>query len=108
LRITVYGPLELFNAIGLWFQEYDVYLQDPQECYRDARYCNPHKLSTAGTLESCPLLSEIIRERIGMVQFQEVVERPDLLDVLSEQDDLEETEEPNLIKSTLHRYPPRV
>src|SRR4051812_43983823 len=26
LTITVYGPFELFEPIGTWFQEYDVYL----------------------------------------------------------------------------------
>ncbi|KAF4437905.1 alpha-1,6-mannosyltransferase subunit [Fusarium austroafricanum] len=38
LDITVYGPLELFDEIGPWFEDYQVYLQDPRECHRDVRH----------------------------------------------------------------------
>jgi SWI/SNF-related matrix-associated actin-dependent regulator of chromatin subfamily A3 len=27
LDVTVYGPVDLFDTIGDWFQSYDVYLQ---------------------------------------------------------------------------------
>ncbi|RSM00791.1 hypothetical protein CEP52_008933 [Fusarium oligoseptatum] len=36
LEITVYGPLELFGEIGTWFDDYQVYLQDPREHQKQA------------------------------------------------------------------------
>ncbi|KAF3799117.1 hypothetical protein GCG54_00015297, partial [Colletotrichum gloeosporioides] len=32
LEISVYGPFELFDDTGGWFQDYEVYLQDPAIC----------------------------------------------------------------------------
>ncbi|RSL97570.1 hypothetical protein CDV31_012983 [Fusarium ambrosium] len=37
-EITVYGPLELFEEIGTWFEDYQVYLQDPRDCHIDVRH----------------------------------------------------------------------
>ncbi|KAL3595824.1 hypothetical protein FPOAC2_10194 [Fusarium poae] len=41
LEISVYGPLSIFEELGAWFEHYQVYLQDPRECHREVRYCNP-------------------------------------------------------------------
>jgi hypothetical protein len=103
LEITVYGPVELFETIGQWFQDYDVYLQDPRTCHLDVRYCNPQKLSS-DDFESCPLVSELVSQTSGLVHLQEVVERPDLLDSISSQADLKEAPRPSLIRAELHRH----
>ncbi|KAF2680949.1 P-loop containing nucleoside triphosphate hydrolase protein [Lentithecium fluviatile CBS 122367] len=103
LEVAVYGPYELFDEIGEWFQEYNVYLQDPHVCHSDVRYCNPHRLSVQ-SLHSSPYLSQVVAQASMIIHFQELVERPDLLDIISGQEDLVETLPSILIKTTLHRH----
>ena len=102
LYITVYGPVELFDEIGEWFQGYNVYLQDPQSCDLDVRYCNPQRLSSSD-LKVCPYVSHVVSLGSGLVQFQEIDEQPDLLDIISGQDDLEEATVPKVIRAVLHK-----
>ena len=102
LDITVYGPLDLFEEIGTWFQEYEVYLQDPRVCHLDVRYSNPQRLSS-DDLDSCPLLSEVVSQASRLVHLQDVMERPDLLDILSSHIELEETPQPAVIRTVLKR-----
>jgi hypothetical protein len=103
LEITVYGPYELFEQIGTWFEDYDIYLQDPRVCQWDVKYCNPQKLSS-NDLTACPLLSEVVTQRLGLINLQDMVERPDLLDLISSQDDLDESPQPSLITADMKRH----
>jgi hypothetical protein len=102
LEITVYGPLELFDEIGTWFEDYQVYLQDPQDCHIDVRYYNPHRLSS-DDLSSCPLVSEVILKGSKTLHLESMPQQEDLLDMLGSHDDLEETEQPKVIKGSLRR-----
>ncbi|KAF2868792.1 SNF2 family N-terminal domain-containing protein [Massariosphaeria phaeospora] len=103
LEITVYGPLELFEQIGDWFQEYDVYLQDPRECHLNVKYCNPQRLSS-DDLGAMPKVSEVVSNASSLIHFHDVVERPDLLEIISSQDHLEEAEQPALLRAALHKH----
>ncbi|RMJ17029.1 hypothetical protein CDV36_003298 [Fusarium kuroshium] len=103
LEITVYGPLELFDEIGTWFEDYQVYLQDPRDCHIDARYCNPHRLSS-DDLPSCPFLSEVISKGSKTLHLENMPQQEDLLDMLGGHDDLEETEQPQAINGSLRRH----
>lgn len=103
LNITVYGPLELFDEIGAFFQEYEFYLQDPgQVGERDVPYCNPHRLSS-DNLTTCLSLSEFLRQNSKLVGFEDILGQPDLLDILSSHADLEEAPQPTVIRTTLKR-----
>ncbi|KAI0020240.1 SNF2 family N-terminal domain-containing protein [Xylariomycetidae sp. FL0641] len=102
LDITVYGPMDLFDEIGTWFQEYEVYLQDPKFCHRDAPYCNPQKLSSEPSNE-WPLVSEVANAAT-MVLPVELPAQPDLLDVLSTHIDLEEAPQPSVVRTALKRH----
>ncbi|RFU25005.1 hypothetical protein B7463_g11336, partial [Scytalidium lignicola] len=102
-QITVYGPLELFEEIGSWFQDYEVYLQDPRACHLDVRYCNPQKLSS-DDLDSCQLLSQVISQIFMSAHLQDITQRPSLLDILSSNVDLEETSQPRAIRTTLKSH----
>ncbi|KAI1415220.1 SNF2 family N-terminal domain-containing protein [Hypoxylon sp. FL1857] len=82
LEITVYGPLELHKDIGSWFQEYEIYLQDPRICHLDVRYYNPQRLSS-DDLDACPLVSEVIHSASSLVLSQPVAGQSDMLDILS-------------------------
>lgn len=102
LDITLYGPWELFEQIGIWFQEYGVYLQDPRECHLDVKYCNPHRLSS-GDLSSCLLLSQVMSHTNISSYLQDITQGPDLLDILSSNVELEETSQPRAIRAILQR-----
>lgn len=102
LEITVYGDSDLFEQIGIWFQAYGVHLQDPRVCHHDVKYCNPHRLSS-DDLDSCPLLSRVISNELKSFSFQGIMEGPDLLDILSNNVDLEEAPQPAAIKTALQR-----
>ncbi|KAH8126281.1 hypothetical protein LI328DRAFT_166248 [Trichoderma asperelloides] len=103
LEITVYGSSALFEQIGIWFQEYGTYLQDPRACHHDVKYWNPHRLSS-GEFESSPLLSQAISHAFKSSSFQGITEGPDLLDILSSNIELEEAPQPAPIQTTLQSH----
>ncbi|KAF2441419.1 hypothetical protein P171DRAFT_474960 [Karstenula rhodostoma CBS 690.94] len=103
LSITVYGPMDLLDEIGDWFQSRNVYLQDPIASHFDVPYCNPHRLSSID-LGSCSRLVDVVSESSRLLHFQDVPERPDILDLITGQDDLDETEPPETIRTGLHRH----
>ncbi|CAG1982698.1 unnamed protein product, partial [Fusarium graminearum] len=102
LNITVYGPLNLFGEIGKWFQEDDIYLQDPDLCHLDTRYCNPQRMSSFD-FSSCPMVSEIIANSFILTP-KELPEPSDFMDILSSHVDLEETPQPSAIRAVLKRF----
>lgn len=103
LDITIYGPEDLFEDIGSWLQEQDLYLQDPRQVHFDAKYYNPHKLSV-DDIDSCPTVSEVVRQSSRSLLLQDVPDRPELLDLLSNGSELEETQQPVVICSQLKKY----
>lgn len=103
LDVTVYGPNDLFESIGSWLQDYDVYLQDPRTIDLDVKYRNPHRLSST-ELSSCPSVSMVVWLSTDTVQFLKIEDRPEPLDMISGQDDLEETAAPKMIRTVLHRH----
>ncbi|KAK5987284.1 SMARCA3-like protein [Cladobotryum mycophilum] len=70
LAVIIYGPFELFDDVGDFFEQRDLYLQDPDES----------------------------------IEMEDVVVRPELLDILDSQEDLAETEQPPSIKTKLARH----
>ncbi|KAI1758876.1 SNF2 family N-terminal domain-containing protein [Hypoxylon sp. FL1150] len=102
LDITVYGPMELFEEIGSWLQEYDIYLQDPRLCYMDTKYCNPQRLSSSD-VRSCPLVSDVTNRPVT-VKVQSIPAQADMLDILSSHSDLKEARQPTAIKTALEKH----
>lgn len=103
LNMTMFGPLLLFDKIGSFFEEYEVYLQDPLQLgEHDGRYCNPHRLSSSD-LASCPLLSEFLAQSSHITRFEAVSQQPDLLDILSSHTELDEHPQPQAIGTSLKR-----
>jgi hypothetical protein len=100
LSITLYGTMELFELVGKFFQSNDVYLQDPQCCERNVRYCNPHRLSFSD-LDSCIRTSELGQHTAQLVELAQHEPASDLLGVLESQMDLPETEQPARILTTM-------
>lgn len=102
LQITVYGPLDIFEEIGIWFGDYEVFLQDPQQCHRNVRYCNPHRLSSDDATSST-YLSDVVSRDSNSLHLEIISQQPDLLDELSSHDNLEEAPQPSAIKRELRR-----
>lgn len=104
LSIIVYGPANLCNDLGDYFQDYDIYLQDPRSCDMDVRYCNPHRLSSVD-LSRCPMTSELSLGDVVMdvSRLKEIPAQTDLLAILNSQGELEEAPQPHAISTTLER-----
>ena len=102
LDITVHGPFELFDDIGIWFQEYEIYLQDPDICHLDVKYCNPQKMSSHQP-EAWSLVSDVVAKKM-VLSPEEIPQCSDFLDILSSHLDLEETPQPAAITAALKRY----
>lgn len=103
LTITLYGPVDMFEEIGEWAQDYDIYLQDPLAYHRDVRYYNPHKLASSD-LGNCPMLSDFIAARSKPLQMQELPQLPDILQCISSHIDLKETPTPLAVRTDLKRW----
>ncbi|PFH57629.1 hypothetical protein XA68_14768 [Ophiocordyceps unilateralis] len=103
LDVTLYGPFELSEELGSWLQEYDIFLQDPQTCHLDVRYCNPQRLSS-DDMGSCPMLVQFVARSSGRIHLQAIAEGPNLLDMLDNNVDLEESPQPRSIRTTLKRH----
>jgi hypothetical protein len=104
LLIIIYGPISLCEELGEFFQEYDIYLQDPRGCDMDVRYCNPHRLSSTD-LASCPMTSELSSQGapLGAFNLEEAPQQLDLFTILDSQRDLPEAPQPDAIQTPLER-----
>ena len=100
LTIIVYGPLDLFDDVGDFFQTCDMYLQDPVGCDRNVRYCNPHRLS--GLDVEAPMTLDLDPVHQHM-HISEISGKIDLLEALNAPIDLLETESPPALVTSLLR-----
>lgn len=102
LSITLYGPASLFEEIGNYFQEENIYLQDPVNPQRDVKYFNPHRLSSID-LATCPRTSDLRMRESELVDMEERIVESRLLDIFESNDDLAETIQPDIIQTQLER-----
>lgn len=103
LSINLYGPKKLFDEIGTFFQDYDIYLQDPVECDLNVRYCNPHRLSSIDP-SLCPMTYDLKTHILEAFEIQPTSGHSDLLDNLDPQEDLPEASQPPQIQTLLEKY----
>lgn len=101
LKVTLFGPVSLFEEVGSFFEDHNLYLQDPVSCSRNVIYRNPHKLS----VDRGPDLwtSDLDKEHLSLVIIETTQPRPELIDVLNSQEDLVETKQPGSIRSAMKR-----
>ncbi|RYP39262.1 hypothetical protein DL768_010727 [Monosporascus sp. mg162] len=102
LSITIFGTMDLFEDIGIFFQEYRMYLQDPRGCDRDVKYCNPHRLSWTD-LESTVLVSDL-KVQANALPLKEVNQQQDPLELLILDWNLNEAGQPSCVKTTLAKH----
>ncbi|KAL5089357.1 hypothetical protein Trisim1_005644 [Trichoderma cf. simile WF8] len=103
ISIIIYGPLEMLTDIGNFFQTCEIYLQDPSDCDRNVRYCNPHRLSSTN-MNSCPWTSELKTHLKNLVEMEPISPLPELLDVLESSEKLPEAMQPDAIRTPLERH----
>lgn len=92
----------MLTDIGNFFQTCEMYLQDPSDCDRDVRYCNPHRLSSVN-LNSGPWTSELETILNNLIEMKPIAPMPDLLDVLESSEKLPEAMQPDAIQTPLER-----
>jgi len=104
VSIIIYGPRALMGNVGEFFQEVNMYLQDPDGCDSDVRYCNPHRLSSLN-INDCPMTSELGRPgtELNQAMFQNIPGESDVLDVFNAHQDLPEAPQPAVIRSLLQK-----
>lgn len=102
ISIIIYGPFEMLADIGNFFQTCEIYLQDPSDCDRNVRYCNPHRLSSTNLI-SCPWTSELETNLTKLVEMKPISPLPELFDVLESSEKLPEALQPDTIRTPLER-----
>lgn len=103
LDIAIYAPFAMLQELKEWSEHNEVYLQDPKFCVKDAKYCNPQRLSLHF---SEPLMISQIISHVGehRVHLRDITEDGDLLDkYLVSKIDLQETNQPSAVKTALKR-----
>ncbi|TPX07805.1 uncharacterized protein E0L32_010492 [Thyridium curvatum] len=104
LQIILYGPIELYNDIGTFFEEHGFFIQDPKGCNRNVLYCNPHRLPSL----DCGLFpwTSDLEFRPVPVAFEiaDFASRPELLEILDSQEDLPLTPQSPSIRTQLARH----
>lgn len=100
VSIIIYGPAEMFDDIGIFFQECGLYLQDPIGCDRNVTYCNPHRLSVPG--DQVQLTFDLMQIRGDSSMHQ--LHKSDSLDRLITTRELPELETPYLLRTQLLPY----
>jgi SWI/SNF-related matrix-associated actin-dependent regulator of chromatin subfamily A3 len=100
VSVIIYGPVEMFDDIGVFFQECGLYLQDPIACDRNVPYCNPHRLSVPD--DQIQLTFDLMQSRSDSSMRQ--LHKSDSLDGLIIPRELPELETPHLLRTQLLPY----
>lgn len=106
LDIAIYAPFAMLQELKGWSEHNEVYLQDPKVCLKDARYCNPQRLSLH--FSEPFMVSQVVSRVAGhRVQLRDITENDDFLDKYlgsKTHADLQETDQPSAVKTALKRY----
>jgi hypothetical protein len=97
LSTIIYGPLDLFEDVGKFVEECDIYLQDPQGCDRSVKYRNPHHLS--GLDPDVPMTTDLAHLTVSHEKAPYPI---DLLAGLESDEFLPDTEAPSALRTALY------
>ncbi|OCL09248.1 hypothetical protein AOQ84DRAFT_376003 [Glonium stellatum] len=98
LSVIIYGTPELFDDVGNFLQEKNMYLQDPRSCDRNVEYRNPHRLS--GLDPHVPMALELMPDIISRT-IETAPEPADILLDFENGAELTEAESPRLLGTPL-------
>lgn len=99
LDIIIYGPSGLFQDVGSFFEEYDLYLQDPVNCKRNVRYRNPHRLSVNPS--DVKYTFDLGNPTAPLATTIDINDHSELLDIIFSHQDLAEAAQPRSIRTPL-------
>ena len=99
LSVIIYGPMDLFDAVGELFEKNGFFLQNPIGCDRIVEYRNPHRLSGD---DLKPEMTRI-EEPMAAVQIDCTSTPVDLLSGFETGDTLTETDDPLALRTPLCR-----
>lgn len=99
--MILFGPQNLFDDVGSFFDEYNLYLQDPVGCSQNVLYRNPHKLSTESGLDIWTF--NLDNDLAAPVSVGNAPTRLDSIDLLNSQQDWAETQQPGSIRTKMQR-----
>jgi len=103
LDIAIHAPFAMLQELKEWSEHNEVYLQDPKFCLKDAKYCNPQRLSLhfSEPFMVSQVVSHVAEHR---VHLRDITEDDDFLDkYLGSKIDLQETDQPSAVKTPLKR-----
>ncbi|KAF5716210.1 alpha-1 6-mannosyltransferase subunit [Fusarium mundagurra] len=99
LDIIIYGPSGLSQDVGSFFEEYDLYLQDPVNCKRNVRYHNPHRLSVDPS--DVKYTFDLGNPTAPLANTIDINDHSELLDIIFSHQDLAEAAQPRSIRTPL-------
>jgi hypothetical protein len=102
LNIIIYGPEDLAEAVGKYFSNSRISLQDPMRCDRSTLYRNPHVFPPESGED---IWTDTFDTPQGNLEIETVESGPDLLaQLMQEGIKLPESEAPAIIKTSLFSY----
>ncbi|KAE9982043.1 hypothetical protein EG327_005975 [Venturia inaequalis] len=102
IAIIIYGPNNLFEDVGKFFEEHGICLEDPNGCDRDVLYRNPHRMTCSDASE-CVLTLELDTPTIATKLIHLPVTK-DLLEDFNNSEDLAEAPQPIGLNTKLVRH----
>ncbi|VTT78060.1 unnamed protein product, partial [Fusarium fujikuroi] len=102
LDIIIYGPPDLSQDVGSFFEEYELYLQDPINCKQNVRYCNPHRLSVNPS--DVKYTFDLGKSTVQLASTIDINDDPELLDIIFSHQDLAEAAQPRSIRTPLQPH----
>ncbi|KAG4441377.1 hypothetical protein IFR05_003134 [Cadophora sp. M221] len=103
LCVITYGPETLSEDVGDWLAEHGLCLQDPIHCDRNVRYENPHLLRAD---DEEPLMTYSLETNAPIIHAETAIAAPNLFELLNQEHNLAETEQPQAVSTPLHRFAP--
>lgn len=102
LSIIIYGPISMAEDVGSFLGDVGVFLQDPFGCVRNVKYCNPQRLSTHEEADFQTTFE--CDSTTGPAHLEDFHSRKGVIEAFHSNDNLHETEQPEILKTTLRRY----
>ncbi|KAK2805068.1 hypothetical protein FQN50_006313 [Emmonsiellopsis sp. PD_5] len=99
LSAIICGPLNMFDEIGEYLGENELFLQDPYGCERNVKYRNPQRLS--GLDDGVPMTFDLAQPS---AKHETLCSPVDLLQGFESCLDVIEVETPKALRTSLHKH----
>jgi len=106
LNVNIYGAPDLFDGLGVFLTDVDLFLQTPEFCDKNVEYRNPQMLTPVGSTPTMTLslsINTIVNDGI-LVPGDDSINTSNLMVLLQDTPCLEETPSPVSLATELHRY----